>query len=94
LKYVKYDTQSDEDSTSFPSTEKQKALSKDLAEELKSMGLADAQMDDWGYVMATLPSNTNKNVPVIALISHVDTSPAVTGANVNPVVNKIIRAAI
>ena len=87
LKYVKYDTQSDEDSTSFPSTEKQKMLSKDLAEELKKMGLGDAHMDEWGYVMATLPSNTEKNVPVIAFISHVDTSPAVTGANVNPIIH-------
>lgn len=88
LSYVKYDTQSDEDSTSFPSTDKQKILSKDLAEELKRMGLEDAHMDEWGYVMATLPSNTNKNVPVLALIAHVDTSPAVTGANVNPVVHR------
>jgi len=88
LKYVKYDTQSDEDSTSFPSTEKQKILSKDLAYELKNMGLEDAHMDEWGYVMATLQSNTNKNVPVVAFIAHVDTSPAVTGANVNPVVLK------
>ncbi len=88
LKYVKYDTQSDEDSKSFPSTEKQKNLSKDLAEELKNMGLKDAHMDEWGYVMATLPSNTNKNVPAVAFISHVDTSPAVIGANVNPVIHK------
>lgn len=88
LKYVKYDTQSDEDSTSFPSTEKQKILSKDLAEELKTLGLEDAHMDEWGYVMATLPSNTNKNVPPIGFIAHVDTSPAVTGANVNPVINR------
>lgn len=86
LKYVKYDTQSDEDSTSFPSTEKQKILSKDLAEELKNMGLADAQMDEYGYVMATLPANTNKNVPAIGFIAHVDTSPAVTGKDVNPVI--------
>ncbi len=91
LKYVKYDTQSDEDSTSFPSTEKQKTFSKELAEELKGMGLADAHMDEWGYVMATLPSNTDKNVPVIALIAHIDTSPAVTGANVNPVVHNNYR---
>ncbi len=91
LRYVKYDTQSDEDSTSFPSTEKQKTLSKDLAEELKGIGLSDAQMDEWGYVMATLPSNSNKNVPVIALIAHVDTSPAVTGANVKPVIHKNYR---
>jgi len=84
LKYVKYDTQSDEESTSFPSTEKQKILLNDLAEELKQMGLKDARMDEWGYVIATLPSNTDKNVPAIGFISHVDTSPAVTGKDVNP----------
>jgi tripeptide aminopeptidase len=88
LEYVKYDTQSDEESTSFPSTEKQKILSKDLANELKKMGLEDAHIDEWGYVMATLPSNTNKDVDPIAFIAHVDTSPAVTGENVNPVINK------
>jgi len=88
LKYVKYDTQSDEESTSFPSSEKQKILSKDLAEELKQLGLKDAHMDEWGYVMATIPSNTTKKVDPIAFIAHVDTSPAVTGLNVNPVVRK------
>ena len=88
LNYVKYDTQSDEESTSFPSTEKQKNLSKDLAKELKELGLNDAHMDENGYVMATLPSNTDKNVPAIGFIAHVDTSPAVSGANVNPVINK------
>ncbi len=88
LKYVKYDTQSDEDSTSFPSTEKQKILSNDLAEELKALGLKDAHVDDWGYVIATVPSNTKKKIPVIGFISHVDTSPAVSGANVNPVIHK------
>ena len=88
LKYVKYDTQSDEDSTSFPSTEKQKILSKDLAEELKQLGLKDAHMDEWGYVMATLPSNTNKKVDPVAFISHVDTSPAVSGKDVKPVIRK------
>jgi tripeptide aminopeptidase len=86
LKYVKYDTQSDEDSTTFPSTEKQKILSKDLAEELKKMGLPDAHLDEWGYVMATLPSNTDKKVDPISFIAHVDTSPAVTGKDVNPVI--------
>ncbi|MFZ0454720.1 MAG: peptidase T [Ignavibacteriaceae bacterium] len=91
LRYVKYDTQSDEESTSFPSTEKQKNLSKDLAKELKELGLSDAQMDENGYVMATLPSNTDKNVPVIGFIAHVDTSPAVSGANVNPVINRNYR---
>lgn len=88
LKYVKYDTQSDEESTSFPSTEKQKVLSKDLADELKQLGLKDAHMDEWGYVMATLPSNTDKQVDPVAFIAHVDTSPAVSGANVNPVIRR------
>ena len=88
LKYVKYDTQSDEESTSFPSTEKQKKLSTDLAKELKKMGLKDAAMDKWGYVMATLPSNTKKKVPPVAFIAHVDTSPAVTGKNVKPIIHK------
>ncbi|RKY93543.1 MAG: peptidase T [Ignavibacteriae bacterium] len=88
LKYVKYDTQSDEESESFPSTEKQKILSQDLANELKEMGLEDAHMDEWGYVMATLHSNTDKEVNPIAFIAHVDTSPAVTGKDVNPVIRK------
>ncbi|MCW8816837.1 MAG: peptidase T [Ignavibacteriaceae bacterium] len=88
LKYVKYDTQSDEESTSFPSTEKQKRLSADLAKELKRMGLKDASMDKWGYVMATIPSNTKKKVPPISFIAHVDTSPAVTGKNVKPIIHK------
>ena len=88
LKYVKYDTQSDEESTSFPSTEKQKKLSADLAKELKKLGLKDAAMDKWGYVMATLPANTKKKVPPIAFIAHVDTSPAVTGKNVKPIIHK------
>ncbi len=88
LNYVKYDTQSDEESTSFPSTEKQKKLAADLAKELKKMGLKDAAMDKWGYVMATLPANTKKKVPPIAFIAHIDTSPAVTGKNVKPIIHK------
>ena len=88
LKYVKYDTQSNEESTSFPSSEKQKILSKDLAEELKALGLKDAHMDEWGYVMATLPSNTTKKVDPIAFIAHVDTSPAVSGKDVKPMIRK------
>ncbi len=88
LKYVKYDTQSDEESTSFPSTEKQKILLADLAKELQDLGIKDAAIDEWGYVMATLPSNSNKKVPTIGFIAHVDTSPAVTGANVNPQILK------
>jgi tripeptide aminopeptidase len=88
LRYVKYDTQSDENSESFPSTEKQKILSKDLADELKKLGLADADMDEYGYVTATIPSNTDKDVPAIGFIAHVDTSPAVSGENVNPMIHK------
>lgn len=88
LRYVKYDTQSDEESKTFPSTDKQKILSADLAKELKELGIKDTDMDKWGYVMAAVPSNTNKNVPAIAFIAHVDTSPSVTGKDVNPVINK------
>lgn len=88
LKYVKYDTQSDEESSTFPSDPKQLELSKDLVVELKEIGLLDAHMDEHGYVMATLPANTNKDVPVIGFIAHVDTSPAVSGKNVNPVIHK------
>ncbi len=83
-KYVKYDTQSDEDVETTPSTEKQKILSKDLVDELLELGLSDAHMDENGYVMATLSGNSEKDVTVIGFIAHVDTSPAVTGENVNP----------
>ncbi|MFA6025753.1 MAG: peptidase T [Ignavibacteriaceae bacterium] len=88
LNYVKYDTQSDEEATCFPSSEKQKMLSKDLADELKALGLTDAHMDENGYVMATLPVNTEKQVPTIGFIAHVDTSPAVSGANVKAIIRK------
>lgn len=88
LKYVKIDTKSDEESTTFPSDPKQLDLSRVLVNELKEIGLTDAAMDEYGYVMATLPSNTAKNVPVIGFISHVDTSPAVSGKDVNPVIHK------
>ncbi len=84
LKYVKYDTQSDEESTTFPSDPKQLELSKELVNELKTMGLADAHMDENGYVIATLPSNTEKDVTVIGFVAHVDTSPAVSGKDVKP----------
>ncbi|MCF8242866.1 MAG: peptidase T [Melioribacteraceae bacterium] len=88
LKYVKYDTQSKEDSETFPSDPKQLELSKDLVEELKGIGMSDVTMDENGYVMATLPSNTNKDVTVIGFIAHVDTSPAVSGKDVKPVIHK------
>ena len=88
LKYVKVDTQSDPDSTSYPTTEKQKDLGKILVEELKEIGVNDAELDDFGYVYATIPSNTEKNVPVLCFCSHMDTSPDVSGKNVNPVIHE------
>jgi len=84
LRYVRYDTQSEEGSETYPSTEKQKVLLELLVKELKELGLADAAMDEHGYVMATLPGNVEREVPVIGLIAHVDTSPEVSGAGVNP----------
>lgn len=88
IKYAKIDTKSDEDSEVTPSTPIQFDLAKLLVEELKELGLTDAEMDDKCYVMATLPSNTDKDVPTIGFVSHVDTSPAVTGTNVNPQIHK------
>ena len=88
LRYVQIDTQSDPQSSSFPTTEKQKDLSKILAEELKQMGIADAHMDEWGYVYATIPSTTSKKVPVICFCAHVDTAPDCSGTNVKPLVHK------
>jgi tripeptide aminopeptidase len=87
LEYVQIDTQSDPESTSFPSTDKQKNLGRLLAKELQAMGLADAHMDEWGYVYATIPANTNKKVPVICLCSHMDTAPDCSGFNVKPIVH-------
>ncbi|OQX88908.1 peptidase T [candidate division KSB1 bacterium 4484_87] len=88
LKYVKYDTQSSETSDTYPSTMKQKELGKALVEELKTMGLQDAEMDEYGYVMATLDATTDKKVPVIGLIAHMDTSPEVSGKDVKPIIHK------
>lgn len=89
LQYVQIDTQSDPQSSASPSTEKQKDLSRVLVQELLDMGIADAEMDDFGYVYATIPANTDKgNVPVICFCSHVDTSPDVTGAGVKPIIHQ------
>jgi len=88
IKYVKIDTRSDEESEVTPSTAKQFDLANLLVEELKELGLTDAEVDDKCYVMATLLSNTDKDVPIIGFVSHVDTSPAVTGTNVNPQIHK------
>ena len=85
LNYVQIDTQSNPDSHSNPSTEKQKNLSALLARELKAMGIADAHSDEFGYVYATIPSNSTKNIPVICFCSHVDTAPDCSGTNVKPI---------
>lgn len=84
LRYVVIDTQSDPESPSTPSTEKQKNLGHLLVAQLRDIGLADADMDDNGYVYATLPANTAKTVPVICFCSHMDTSPDFTGTDVKP----------
>lgn len=91
LRYVTIDTQSDPESPSSPSTEKQKDLGRVLAAELKAMGVADAHLDDFGYVYGTIPANTDKKVPVICFCSHMDTSPDVTGKNVKPQMVKNYR---
>ena len=89
MRYVQIDTQSDPQSNKYPSTEKQKNLSNLLAEELKQIGIKDAAMDEFGYVYATIPSNSDKkNVPVICFCSHVDTAPDCSGTNVKPVLHK------
>lgn len=88
IRYAKIDTQSDPASPTCPSTEKQKDLGRLLLEELKAMGIADAELDEHGYVYATLPSNTAKKVPTICFCSHMDTSPDCSGTNVNPVIHK------
>jgi tripeptide aminopeptidase len=91
LRYVVIDTQSDPASPTCPSTEKQKNLGRLLAAELKAMGLADAHLDEHGYVYATIPANTDKKVPVICFCSHMDTSPDCSGANVRPQIVKNYR---
>lgn len=84
LRYVKTDTQSKDDSKQFPSTDKQLKLAEMLVSELRGIGLSDISLDEYGYVMATLPSNIDYNVPVIGFLAHMDTSPDMSGANVNP----------
>ena len=93
MRYVQIDTQSDPQSGTHPSTEKQKDLSKILVDELKQMGISDAEMDAYGYVYATIPSNTKKDVPVICFCSHVDTAPDCSGTNVKPILHKNYDAA-
>ena len=87
-KYIKIDTQSDPNNEAFPSTEKQWNLAKILVEDLKDIGLQDVTLDDNCYIMATLPSNVDYEVPTIGFIAHMDTSPDYSGTNVNPQIHK------
>ncbi|MBO9097771.1 MULTISPECIES: peptidase T [unclassified Rhizobium] len=84
LRYVVIDTQSDASSSTQPTTEKQKTLGRLLVTELLAMGMEDAHLDEHGYVYATVPANTDKNVPVICFCSHMDTAPDFTGTDVKP----------
>lgn len=92
LRYVTYDTQSDENSTTYPSTPGQVELLRVLAKELRDLGVEDAAMDEHGYVMGTVPATTKKTgVPVIGFIAHVDTSPEMSGRGVKPVIHSDYR---
>ena len=82
INYTKFDTQSSEESTSVPSTAKQLEFAKYLKKELENEGLSDVEMDDMGYIYATLKSNTKKKTPTIGFISHMDTSPDASGKDV------------
>ncbi len=94
LKYVTIDTQSDPASNSNPSTEKQKELGKLLVSQLQEMGIADAHLDEYGYVYATVPANSGKaNTPVICFCSHMDTAPDCSGAGVKPIAHKNYQGA-
>ena len=84
LKYVKFDTESSTETGVTPSTPGQMVLAKELEKELREMGLEDISLDEKGYIMATLPANTDKRVPAIGFVAHMDTSPDLTGKNVNP----------
>lgn len=84
LRYVKIDTQSVEDAECFPSSEKQKELARLLVEELKELGASDVKLDEYGYVYATIPATCDKPLKTLGFVAHMDTSPALTGANVNP----------
>ncbi len=89
LRYVTYDTQSREGASTYPSTSSQLVLLRDLVAELRAIGVADAVMDEHGYVMATIPATTSKaGVPAIGFIAHVDTSPEMSGAGVKPIVHR------
>ena len=81
--YISFDTQSDENSETCPSTAKQMILAKHLAEELKTLGLEEVTLDEHGYIMATLPANGVEQAPVAGFIAHMDTSPDASGADIH-----------
>jgi len=87
-RYVQIDTQSDPQSRSYPSTEKQKDLGRLLVQELQEMGITDAALDEYGYVYATIPANTTRQVPVICFCAHMDTAPDCSGKGVKPILHK------
>lgn len=84
IRYAKIDTESNPESSTTPSTQKQFDLLTVLKDELAAIGLTDISLDEHGYLFATLPANTEKTVPTIGFLAHVDTSPDFSGANVNP----------
>lgn len=88
LKYVKFDTESSTETGTTPSTPGQMVLARELEKELHEMGLEDISLDEKGYIMATLPANTDKEVPTIGFVAHMDTSPDLTGKDVNPQIVK------
>lgn len=88
MRYVQIDTQSDPHADRFPSTEKQKDLGRFLVDELKTLGLAEVEMDEWGYVFATIPATVDKQVPVICFCAHMDTSPDCSGTGVKPILHR------
>ena len=89
MKYVQIDTEADPNSTTFPSTEKQKDLAKILVEELLEIGVNDAEMDEWGYVYATIPASEGcEQVPTVCFCAHMDTAPDCSGKNVKPILHQ------
>lgn len=92
--YVSFDTQSDELTNLTPSTPGQMLFAQKLAEELERIGLTEVTLDDNGYLMASLPSNIDKDVPVVGFIAHLDTSPDMSGPHVSPRIVKITMVRI
>ncbi len=88
IRYAKIDTTADPNSTTFPSSLIQKDLGKKLVEELNALGASEVEMDEWGYVFATIPSNSGEDLPTICFCAHMDTAPDCSGTNVKPIVHR------